>query len=476
MSALIEAKTSTLQEFLDAEVLKQRSDSTKQYAAYTYAYPHKSAYRPLAQALPLADVWQQENRNDLFLYVHIPFCHYRCGFCNLFALGAPKAEWVEGFLSSLQRQIRVTAQALGPHRITRMAIGGGTPSYLSVPQFERLLANLHQHFNLVAPNAAFALEVAPDSATPERLRSYKNAGVTRLSMGVQSFVDAELDALARPRQRDEVIAAVHAIRELGFDELNLDLIYGIEGQTEASFLTSLESILAFQSEELYLYPLYVRKLTGLAKAARTRGLSQRAELYQAGVRRLTESGYSQQSMRMFRKAKPVLDSNSASYSFACQTLGTVGLGVGARSYTQALHYSEEYAVSRAASQAVLHAYNQRSESDFSHARYGFSLDMDERKRRYLLQSLLIWPGVDIAGYCAQFGSELLDDFPQLATLIEQSFATYKCSSSEAVAPYKNQGELRFFALTDAGMAHADAIGPWLYSNAVRAQMDAYDWR
>ena len=236
------------------------------YAAYTYAYPHKSAYRPFGVPMPLAQLWQAEQRQDLFLYLHIPFCHYRCGFCNLFTLGAPGQSLVDAYIEGLERQIRVTAAAIGPHRITRMAIGGGTPSFLSVAQFDTLLATLHRHFHLEAPHRSFAIEVAPDSASSERLRSYRDAGVTRISMGMQSVVDAELDALARPRLHGAAIEAIANIRELDFASLNVDLIYGIEGQTESSFLASLDTILAQAPDELYLYPLYVRQLTGLAKA------------------------------------------------------------------------------------------------------------------------------------------------------------------------------------------------------------------
>jgi len=437
------------------------------YAAYTYAYPHKSAYRRLAEPVALESLWQAESRDDLFLYVHIPFCHYRCGFCNLFALGAPKPELVTEFMKALQRQIRITAQALGPHRITRMAIGGGTPSYLDVAQFEELMACLYRHFNLDAPNRCFGIEVAPDSATVQRLRSYKNAGVTRISMGVQSFNDHEMDALARPRQRDEVLQGVEVTRALAFDSLNLDLIYGIQGQTEHSFMSSLDSVLALNPEELYLYPLYVRQLTGLAKAARTQGLQQRSGLYAAGSVRLRGAGYTQSSMRMFRRegrpvnAGQVNDGQQANAEFACQTLGTIGLGAGARSYTRGLHYSEEYATSRGASQAILQAYNQRTEHEFASARFGFTLDASEQRRRYLLQSLLMWPGVELKAYQAYFGSAMMDDFPELAALVERSLA---------------QTNEHYFALTQTGMALADAIGPWLYSQAVREQTAGYDWR
>jgi oxygen-independent coproporphyrinogen-3 oxidase len=424
------------------------------YAAYTYAYPHKSAYRTLPHTVSLAELWQAELRDDLFLYLHIPFCHYRCGFCNLFALGAPKPEWVDGYLEALKRQIVSSASALGVHRITRFAIGGGTPSYLSAAQFETLMDFLQRQFNLTA-GGGFAIEVAPDSVNDERLRSYKRAGVTRISMGVQSFIDREMDALARPRQREAVLAAVEAIRAHEIPRLNLDLIYGIEGQTERSFLSSLECVVALQPDEIYLYPLYVRRLTGLAKARRTHGLEQRAMLYRLGVERLRAAGFVQSSMRMFKRSAATFES-----AFDCQNIGTVGLGAGARSYTRGLHYSEEYAVSRNATQEVLRAFNARSETEFASARYGFVLNLDEQCRRYLLQSLLMWPGVSFADYQHRFGRTLDGDFPQLRHLLQLGFAERKSTH---------------IALSEAGMAQADVIGPWLYSDDVRRRMDDYDW-
>ena len=100
------------------------------YQSYSYAYPHKSAYRPLQPARRLETVWASEPRDALFLYIHIPFCSYRCGFCNLFALATPNGDVVSQYLTQLQQQWRQVRAALGQHRFVRFALGGGTPSYL----------------------------------------------------------------------------------------------------------------------------------------------------------------------------------------------------------------------------------------------------------------------------------------------------------------------------------------------------------
>jgi oxygen-independent coproporphyrinogen III oxidase len=427
------------------------------YSAYAYAYPHKTAYRALRPAPSLVDVWYTQPRQNLFGYVHIPFCSYRCGFCNLFALGAPKAELVDTFLAALTRQIKVVASALGEHQFARFAIGGGTPSYLSAEQFSALMTTLAKALDVDFQRIPFGIEVAPDSATPERLLAYKNAGVKRVSMGVQSFVDSELDALARPRQREAVIRAMANMRALGFASVNLDLIYGIQGQSVASFLSSLESALALAPDELYLYPLYVRALTGLDKVDRRGGLNARAECYARAVPMLRAAGYQQHSMRMFSKRTADVLPDLPEYS--CQNDGMVGLGCGARSYTQTLHYSEDYAVARTAVSSIIQRYVNTSDGEFAQARYGFALNDSEQRRRYLSQSLLIWPGLSRADYQARFGSDVWVDFPQLSALSARALMSERAG---------------VLALTEAGMGYADAIGPWLVSDEVDALMAAYE--
>src|SRR4029453_1273246 len=101
------------------------------YVSYSYAYPHKTAYRRLPVPVPLRDLWAAEGRDALFLYLHIPFCEMRCGFCNLFTTANPKGDFAAKYLTTLRREALRTAAALGPARFARLAIGGGTPTYLS---------------------------------------------------------------------------------------------------------------------------------------------------------------------------------------------------------------------------------------------------------------------------------------------------------------------------------------------------------
>jgi oxygen-independent coproporphyrinogen-3 oxidase len=321
------------------------------YQAYSYSYPHKSAYRVLPQPRALDEAWAQHDRSALFAYVHLPFCTMRCGFCNLFAMAQPDDTLVDRYVDAVLRQMRAMDRALGSRRFARLALGGGTPSYLTARQLGHLYDGAANILGIDLAATPSGIEVSPETVTADRLAVCRAAGVSRVSMGVQSFSALEVRSLARPQQNEVVNEAVTRIRHAGFPVLNLDLIYGIAGQTVESWLHSVDSALAFAPEELYLYPLYVRAQTGLGKIAIRReeratiGPDARPHLYEAARERLLARGYIQVSMRMFRAPHAPAEEGPA---YCCQTDGMVGFGAGARSYTASLHYSSRYAVDRVA--------------------------------------------------------------------------------------------------------------------------------
>ncbi|MDN5380878.1 STM4012 family radical SAM protein [Streptomyces sp. LB8] len=445
--------------------------AVRPYQQYVYAYPHKTAYRPLRrERASLRELWADEPKDSLSLYFHIPFCEVRCGFCNLFTrIGAPDG-LTTAYLDALERQATAVREALGDGaRFTNAAFGGGTPTFLTAAELERL-CDLAEHV-LGADLTAIPLsvEASPATATADRLAVLAARGTTRLSLGVQSFVDSEARAAVRPQRRADVEAALARIRDAGFPVLNIDLIYGIEGQTEESWRTSLDAALAWQPEELYLYPLYVRPLTGLGRhrdrAADATGRDeaawdeQRLRLYRHGRDHLLARGYEQVSMRMFRRA----DAPAAGgEDYTCQTDGMVGLGCGARSYTSTLHYSFDYAVDMHRIRGIVDEYVARSVDDFRHADFGWEMNGDEARRRHLLQSLLQAEGMPVADYRARFGTAPEDDFAaELARFRARGWL------DDSAGP-------QLLRLSPEGLAHSDALGPELFSAAVRARMAAYE--
>ena len=108
------------------------------YQGYVYAYPHKTAYRPLAPQPTLTEVWAEEDKRALFLYLHVPFCEVRCGFCNLFTRTGATEELTTAYLDALSRQADAVQNALGDARFAMAAVGGGTPTYFTPAELDRL--------------------------------------------------------------------------------------------------------------------------------------------------------------------------------------------------------------------------------------------------------------------------------------------------------------------------------------------------
>jgi oxygen-independent coproporphyrinogen-3 oxidase len=250
-------------------------------------------------------------------------------------------------------------------------------------------------------------------------------------------------------------AALEMMRNAGFQTLNLDLIYGMAGQTQESFTTSIDEALKHSPEEIYLYPLYVRPLTGLGKS-KSAWDDHRINLYRHGREVLLQSGYEQVSMRMFRRTNAPEDVGPV---YCCQSDGMLGIGVGARSYTSNVHYCTEYAVGRSSVKGIIQNFVERDSQTLAQVDYGIELTVEERKRRYLILSLLSHEGLTDEGYATQFRSQPMDDFPELIQLIEGRLAQ------------KSNSVMR---LTPQGLEWSDAIGPWLFSDEVQRRSTEFD--
>ena len=421
------------------------------YQAYLYAYPHKSAYRSFSPARRLRALWQDEDRSRLQLYVHVPFCGVRCGFCNLFTQvggGKPWTAYVDAVIS----QSAATGESLGAHRFVQAAVGGGTPTMLPAADLDRLLSGI----GWSAAAGPLSVETSPDTADADRLAVLADRRVTRVSMGVQTFDDAEAQALGRPQRRQQVEAALGRLRP-GPWALNLDLMYGMAGQSSSSFVSSVDEALRWEPEELYLYPLYVRPLTGLGRSPRAWD-DERLALYRAGRDRLLAAGYLQRSMRSFLRPGPAPEPAS---EWCCQDDGMVGLGAGARSYTAAVHWSTEYAVAQVEVRRIVDEFIGRTPAEHTSAFVGIDLDGDEQRRRFVIKSVLRRDGLDVAAYAVRFGADPCREVPVLDCLLDGG---YLDEAGGRLVP------------TALGLEWSDAIGPALISGAVRRRSETCEVR
>ncbi len=426
------------------------------YQDYAYGYPHKSAYRAFAPRLRLADLWRDERKDRLFLYVHLPFCDMRCGFCNLFTTANPAREVQTAYLAALEREMEAVRDAIGAIQPVQMALGGGTPTLLSPSDLARLLDALARNFSANPARMPAGIETSPSTATPDRIALLSERGFERISIGVQSFNEAEARAMGRPQDTAEVMQALDTIRSHAFRRLNIDLIYGAAEQTVASWLASLQQALRWQPEELFLYPLYIRARTGLDGRSSVED-EHRRTLYRAGRDYLVAQGYRQISMRAFHRADT--SETDSPHEFSCQEDGVIGLGTGARSYTAKAHYSSRYAVARAGVLGIITDYCGKTQDDFRFADHGMTIDRDDAMRRFILKSILRVDGLDLARFRAVFGIDARDAFPSLTRLCDLGLLA---KEAEQLRP------------TADGLEHSDAIPPLFYSPRVRAAMQCGD--
>lgn len=430
-------------------------DVESPYVGYAYSYPHKSAYRTLEEPVHLQALWAQERRDALFLYLHVPFCEYRCGFCNLFTLANAEPGWAQQYMDQLQREANAVKGCLGQAKFSRFAIGGGTPTFLDEQRLEQLLDIASNLLGGDGRDIPTSCEASPATLTPRKAQLLRAWGIDRLSLGVQSFNDKEASLLGRPQKVRDVEQAIEVVHDCAFPVLNLDLIYGAEGQSSEAWMDNVRRAISYRPEEIYLYPLYVRELTGLGRTSATAS-DDRLDRYREARDALLDSGYEQVSMRMFRLPSQSID---AAPVYCCQSDGMVGLGCGARSYTRDLHYSTEFAVGKSGVRAILQDYLSRECESFRFASHGYVLGELEQRRRYVIQGLLQVEGVHLDNYRERFGESIWEHLPQLEELVERNWAT----ESD-----------RILRLTPAGMERSDVIGPWLYSDRVRGLMEEFE--
>jgi oxygen-independent coproporphyrinogen III oxidase len=189
------------------------------------------------------------------IYIHIPFCASRCHYCN-FATGGYEAELAERYVQALLTEISLAdfGQRTAMRKIDTLYFGGGTPTTLSIEQFDRILTLCRTQFDL-APNTEITAEANPGSVSLDYLKDLRALGVNRLSFGVQSFADDELQMIGRAHDAQAARDAIRLARQAGFDNVSLDLIAGLPEQLAETWQHNLQEAFALAPEHLSVYLL-----------------------------------------------------------------------------------------------------------------------------------------------------------------------------------------------------------------------------
>ena len=275
----------------------------------------------------------------LGIYIHIPFCKQKCAYCDFYSLSS-REDRMDDYTDALCAHLTEISPRAAGHSVDTVYFGGGTPSLLGAKRLSRILKTVLKKYP-VAKGAEITMEANPDSIGDKKaLKSLRKAGFNRISLGMQSACAEELREIGRIHTAEQTAAAVAAARAAGFDNLSLDLIYGLPHQTMERWMENLSAAVALQPEHLSCYGLKVEEGTPLFARRDTAELpdeESQADMYLATVEYLTGQGYAQYEISNF--AKPGRESR---HNLKYWSLGEyAGFGPGAHSDFGGVRYAYE---------------------------------------------------------------------------------------------------------------------------------------
>jgi len=381
------------------------------------------------------------------IYIHIPFCKHRCAYCD-FNTYAGQEDSIPAYVNALINEINFVGQRAEQMNIHTVFFGGGTPSLLSAPQFDSILRALHSTFTLTA-DAEVSIEANPGTISPEKLNAIRESGINRISFGVQSANTEELRMLERIHDFFTVIEAVSTARKAGFDNLNLDLIYGLPEQTLASWQTTLQRIVDLLPEHISAYALTLEHGTPFGRWS-SKGLlplpdpDLAAEMYEYAEEFLESNGYLHYEISNWAldHGQQTADRNSPSTVYglpsnACKhnlqywhSLPYLAFGAGAHGYANGYRYSNALRIK---------TYIERLSQPSAFSLLPFPLSpatVNQHKQtlqddisEYMLNNLrLTNAGVAESDFRFRFGSGLLDVYPkEIEELVKNGLLEIKTS-------------------------------------------------
>ena len=341
-------------------------------------------------------------KKNMELYIHIPFCVKKCAYCDFLSFPADEGT-KRRYVEKLMEEMRTMGAVCRDNTVSTVFVGGGTPSILKGEWMEELFSVLRENFSL-EPDAAISMEANPGTVTKEKLFSYRRAGINRLSFGLQSAKERELSALGRIHSFEDFLESFRAARECGFENINVDLMSALPGQTADSWMETLKRTAELSPEHISAYSLIVEEGTPFYEAYGSEAGRKllpdeetEREMYHRTKAFLRECGYERYEI-----------SNYAKPGFAClHNIGYwtgvpyLGLGLGAASYLNGKRFSghtdmETYLASAAGTyENVVELTKKDMEEEFFFLglRLTKGVSLAEFKERFGEDAAAVYPGV-----------------------------------------------------------------------------------
>lgn len=365
-------------------------------------------------------------REPFSVYVHLPYCARRCPYCdfNTYVVHSiPEERYVE----TLLREVRFAAEqeAWKSRQVGTVFFGGGTPSLFSPSSIETLLATFDRLWGFVA-DPEITLEANPGSLEgggEDKLRGFREAGLTRLSFGAQSFQARHLATLGRIHSADETLGAFEAARRAGFDNVSCDLIYGVPGQTVDDWERDVATAIALGSEHVSAYCLTYEEgtpMTGMKKAGLVTAVDEDTEL---AMFRLARERFAAAGLRHYEVSNYARPGRESRHNLAYWTWRDyLGLGAGAHGFAAAARPLDDAAASspgwgrRYSNLRLPELYMSARDGAWHASEEELSLDMAVAE--YLMVGLRLADGIDTGSFRRRFGLELADAAPRLGEFLD----------------------------------------------------------
>ena len=375
----------------------------------------------------------------LAIYIHIPFCVRKCLYCDF--LSAPASdETKEQYVQALCREIREERKSYVNYKIETIFLGGGTPSLLSGEQLDRILGTVFDAYQ-VADDCEISMEVNPGTVTKEKLKAYKRAGVNRLSIGMQSAVEEELQSLGRIHSSEDAFDTYELAIKTGFNNINIDLMSAIPGQTKESWKESLKRILDLEPAPAHVsaYSLIIEEGTPFFEKTPTLpDEDTEREMYKITNDILSESGYLRYEI-----------SNYAKPGFACRHNCTywergsyAGFGIGAASLVEQVRFSNTRNL-----KDYLEKYLKNATVAIKENRQ--ELSVEEQMEEFMFLGLRMMRGVSAGKFSDLFGKTIEQVYPGIVEKYCRQGLLQKI-------PEQGSGEVRI-ALTERGIDVSNVI-------------------
>ena len=335
---------------------------------------------------------------ELGIYVHIPFCKQKCSYCDFISY-CDKNDLIEKYIKALKQEIKNSS--VNEYEISTIYIGGGTPSYIESKYISEILKTIKQKYN-ISRNVEITIEVNPGTATKEKLRDYVEAGINRISIGLQSCNNNLLKMIGRIHTYEEFLSTYKLAREVGFKNINVDLMIGLPNQTLDDVKKSLEEISKLNPEHISVYSLIVEEGTPIEKKIADEQLKlpneelEREEYWE--VKKSLESlGYKHYEISNFAKT-----GYESKHNLNCwEQKEYLGFGAAAHSYMKKTRYSNTENIEK--------YINQEMQSKQLHIVHEVQKE-EEQKKEYMLLGLRKIDGVQISSFKNKFGCNPIMEF------------------------------------------------------------------